>query len=116
MTPGAPDLRDERYAELREQIDREGKRALDGLPPIRLTRRQQQIVDAIARGMRNKEIAHELGLTLGTVKVYISQLGTRIGITGSREICVWALSRKIALLEAENFQLRRIISHEASCD
>ena len=44
-----------------------------------LTRRQQQIVPLIARGLTNKEIASHLNLSEQTVKNHIHGLMRRVG-------------------------------------
>lgn len=41
---------------------------------VLLTRRESQLVRLLSRGFKNKEISVELGLTEGTVKVYLSHL------------------------------------------
>lgn len=45
-----------------------------------LTPREQDILDAIARGLTNSEIAHELHLAPSTVKSYINTLFAKLGI------------------------------------
>jgi DNA-binding CsgD family transcriptional regulator len=41
---------------------------------------QQQMLDLIARGYPNKEIARELNLGLGTVKVHVTALFLKLGV------------------------------------
>ena len=45
-----------------------------------LTRRQQDILTRIAAGMSNKEIARDLDLGLGTVKVHVASLFRSLGV------------------------------------
>lgn len=47
----------------------------------RLTPRQVDVVRAIARGLSNKMIAYELGLTEGTVKVHVTVILKVLGVT-----------------------------------
>jgi DNA-binding NarL/FixJ family response regulator len=47
---------------------------------VALTQRQGQIVSLVAQGLRNKEIAFSLGITEGTVKVYLYKLFHKLGI------------------------------------
>ncbi len=54
--------------------------------PEGLTRRERQIAALVARGMPNKLIAHELTITEGTVKVYMSHLMHRIGLKSRLEL------------------------------
>jgi DNA-binding NarL/FixJ family response regulator len=44
-----------------------------------LTKRQTEVVQLAARGLANKEIGARLGLTEGTVKVYMCQARLRAG-------------------------------------
>jgi DNA-binding NarL/FixJ family response regulator len=47
----------------------------DALPGERgLTRRQQEVLSCLARGHSNKEIAQQLGLSEGTVKIHIAAI------------------------------------------
>jgi DNA-binding CsgD family transcriptional regulator len=46
---------------------------------IDLSSRQQQMLDLIARGYSNKEIARELNLGVGTVKVHVTVLFLKLG-------------------------------------
>jgi len=39
-----------------------------------LSYREQQLLDHITKGYTNQEIANKLGLTVGTTKVYLTQL------------------------------------------
>jgi DNA-binding NarL/FixJ family response regulator len=47
---------------------------------IDLSPRQQQMLDLISRGYSNKEIARELNLGLGTVKVHVTALFLKLGV------------------------------------
>jgi len=46
-----------------------------------LTTRQQQIVELLKQGMSNKEIARELDIAAGTVKVHLYEIFARLGVT-----------------------------------
>jgi two-component system nitrate/nitrite response regulator NarL len=58
------------------------------LPPrrIRATPRQQQVLDALCRGLGNKEIARELGLSDKTVKHYFGGLMRAYGVTSRLQL------------------------------
>ncbi len=47
---------------------------------VNLTERQGQIISLVAQGMKNKEIAWSLGITEGTVKVYLYKLFRKLGM------------------------------------
>jgi len=46
---------------------------------VSLTPRESQLVTMLSRGLKNKEISCELGITEGTVKVYLSHLFQKSG-------------------------------------
>jgi DNA-binding NarL/FixJ family response regulator len=45
-----------------------------------LTRRERDIVGAVRRGLRNSEVADELGITEGTVKRHLSNIFAKTGV------------------------------------
>lgn len=47
----------------------------------KLTGRQIDVLKCLVKGMQNKEIAHELGLTEGTVKVHVTVLLKALGVS-----------------------------------
>jgi len=58
---------------------------------ISLTRREGQLVGALAQGLKNKEIAELLGITEGTVKVYLSRLFHKVGVKDRFELALYGL-------------------------
>jgi two-component system nitrate/nitrite response regulator NarP len=57
-----------------------------------LTPRERDLVDLVRRGMRNREIAEELGVTEGTVKVYLHALFDKLGVDNRTELAMRAKS------------------------
>jgi DNA-binding NarL/FixJ family response regulator len=51
-------------------------------PDRQLTRREQQIVDGVARGLRNKEIARQLDISEKTVKSHLNNIFQKLGLEG----------------------------------
>lgn len=47
-----------------------------------LTRREQQVADAIARGLSNRQIAAEFGISIETVKQHLSSIYGKLEMTG----------------------------------
>jgi two-component system NarL family response regulator len=45
-----------------------------------LTLRERQVLELIARGMRNKEIASELGITPDTTDAHVKRIYTKLGV------------------------------------
>ncbi|MGH9793735.1 MAG: LuxR C-terminal-related transcriptional regulator [Candidatus Acidiferrales bacterium] len=67
-------------------------RQAEALPSARireqlgLSRREQQLIPYIARGMTNKEIAHRLGLSEQTVKNHIHKMLQKAGVNDRLEV------------------------------
>ncbi len=59
-------------------------------PAVRFTRREQEILDLLARGMSNKEIARELGIGPMTVAMHLTAVFRKLGVS-SRTQAVMAI-------------------------
>lgn len=57
---------------------------------VALTPRQGQIVALVAQGFKNKEIAFSLGITEGTVKVYLCKLFRKLGMNDRLDMALYA--------------------------
>ncbi|MGG4495149.1 LuxR C-terminal-related transcriptional regulator [Brevibacillus reuszeri] len=64
-----------------------------------LTGKEMLILSMLARGASNKQIAEELGNTLGTVKVYLHRIYGKLGVTNRTQAVLKA--QEIALIEKE---------------
>lgn len=62
-----------------------------GARRIRLTRRESELVSLLVQGLKNKEIAAALGLTEGTVKVYLCKLFQKVGAKDRFELALFGL-------------------------
>jgi DNA-binding NarL/FixJ family response regulator len=60
-----------------------------------LSARELQIVRLIQLGQLNKEIAHELRLTEGTVKEYLNRIFRKVDVKNRTELAVWAMTNCI---------------------
>ncbi|GGW85888.1 response regulator [Streptomyces caelestis] len=60
-----------------------------------LSGRALEVVQAIARGRTNQEIAAELFISLSTVKSHLSGIQTKLGLRNRTEIAVWAWENRI---------------------
>lgn len=56
-----------------------------------LTEREREILDLVAHGLTNSEIATRLHLTLGTVKTHVSRILTKLGLRDRTKAAVYAL-------------------------
>lgn len=55
-----------------------------------LTEREEHVLATVARGLSNTKIAHELHISLSTVKTHISSVMTKIGARNRVEVAIWA--------------------------
>lgn len=53
-----------------------------------LNRSEAKIVALIGEAKTNKEIAHEVGLTYGTVKAYMARIFRKTGVTNRTELAL----------------------------
>jgi two-component system, NarL family, nitrate/nitrite response regulator NarL len=67
----------------------------------RLSKREWQILDCLLKGWANKQIARELGIVEGTVKVYLKCLSRRLKLSNRTQLAIWAL-RQSALFDGNN--------------
>ena len=60
-------------------------------PRVTLTKRQGQIVSLVSQGFKNKEIATAMGITEGTVKVYLYKLFRKLGMNDRLDMALYGL-------------------------
>jgi len=66
---------------------------------IQLSKRQAQMLDAIVKGLRYKEIAFEYDISENTVAFHISKLKQRLNCVSSREIISKAIIHGLIKVE-----------------
>jgi two-component system, NarL family, response regulator LiaR len=59
--------------------------------PERLTRREHDVLELIARGQSNKRIALELGISEKTVKTHVGHLLAKLGVTDRTQAALMAI-------------------------
>ena len=59
---------------------------------VKLTRREHEVVDLIARGMSNKEIASELNIAVHTVKSHVHNILEKLALRTRLELASFALT------------------------
>ena len=72
----------ERAGQLAKAGKRSGHRAL--------APRERQLIDFVRRGLRNREIAEQLGVTEGTVKAYLHAVFEKLGVSSRTELAIRA--------------------------
>ena len=78
-----------------------------------LSDRQHQILQGILRGLQNKVIAYELGLSIRTVEAYRAQVMDKLGARGTADAVRVAIAAGLAEDEPAFPQLRRAIPRTA---
>ena len=59
-------------------------------PAAELTAREQEVLDLLAEGLANKQIARRLGIAEKTVKAHLTSVFQRIGVTDRTQAALWA--------------------------
>lgn len=54
----------------------------DRYPRSELTSREQQVLELVEQGYKNKEIASDLGIRPGTVKIHLKHIFEKTGVRG----------------------------------
>jgi DNA-binding NarL/FixJ family response regulator len=62
-------------------------------PSAPLTDREEQVLAAVARGLGNSEIGHELHISLSTVKTHLESIMTKVDARNRVELAIWASER-----------------------
>jgi len=69
--------------------------------PVGLSRRQTQLLGLLVQGLKNREIAAELGIAEGTVKAYLTTLFEKVGARDRFELALYGLKNLRNTREAE---------------
>lgn len=72
-------------------IQKEVGTELLSVKQTKLTRRERELMALLAQGLKNKEIAWQLKITEGTVKVYLSRLFQKVGARDRFDLALVAL-------------------------
>ncbi len=73
--------------EIAERTRRAQERAASAPP---LTRRERELIELVRQGLRNRDIAAELGVTEGTVKVYLHAIFDKLQVENRTELALRA--------------------------
>jgi DNA-binding NarL/FixJ family response regulator len=69
------------------------QRLAEFVPRVELTKRELEVLELMAKGLRNMEIANILSRTEATVKVHVQNILTKLGAADRTEAVVVALER-----------------------
>jgi DNA-binding NarL/FixJ family response regulator len=67
----------------------------------RLTARESEVVGLVARGMSNKSIAYQLGISPRTVEGHLNHVFDKLGILSRTELVHFALARRLFVREPD---------------
>lgn len=73
--------------EIAERTRQAQERAASAPP---LTRRERELIELVRQGLRNRDIAAELGVTEGTVKVYLHAIFDKLHVENRTELALRA--------------------------
>ena len=59
-------------------------------PVTQLTEREEEVLVHVAHGLTNSEIAHELHVSLSTVKTHLTSLMSKLDVRNRVELAIWA--------------------------
>jgi DNA-binding NarL/FixJ family response regulator len=62
------------------------------LPAEQLTAREHEVLELLAQGHTNREIAHQLSVSVGTVKVHVEHIIGKLNVTDRTQAAVRAVS------------------------
>ena len=86
-----PSLTGSLFSQIVEHAVKSGK-ANRLMKSVKLTRREHEVVDLIARGMSNKEIATELNIAVHTVKSHVHNILEKLALRTRLELASFALT------------------------
>ena len=75
------------------------ERLSEYFPQVALTPREVEVLSYVARGLANKEIAHQLGTASGTVKMHVQNILAKLGASDRTHAVTIALERGILHLD-----------------
>jgi len=76
-----------------ECVFRESAR-VDRYAKSELTPREQQVMELVEQGLKNKEIAKELGIRPGTVKIHLKHIFEKTGVRGRYGLALSVMRQK----------------------
>jgi len=75
---------------------------------VKISKRESELITLVSQGLKNKEIATVLGVTEGTVKVYLSRLFGKIGARDRFELALIGLRNAPSGMDFANAPIRTL--------
>jgi DNA-binding NarL/FixJ family response regulator len=67
----------------------------DSEPVEPLTEREKEVLALVGKGLANKEIAYELGITERTARTHVSNILGKLGLASRTQAALWAVDHKL---------------------
>jgi DNA-binding NarL/FixJ family response regulator len=67
----------------------------DGMTPERLTPRERDVLKLVVEGQTNRQIAGQLSLSIGTVKIHVEHIIAKLGVSDRTQAAVQAVEWKL---------------------
>jgi len=83
-----PSLTGSLFSQIVEQVVQQGK--VDLIGAVRMTKREREVVDLIAEGMSNKEIAQQLNIATYTVKSHVHNILEKMALHTRLQVASYA--------------------------
>jgi DNA-binding CsgD family transcriptional regulator len=64
-------------------------------PSVRLTRREDEVAELVARGLSNATVARHLSLSPATIASHVSHILEKLGVSTRVEIAAWVVERRL---------------------
>jgi len=74
----------------------------------KLSEKELSIISCITRGMRNKEIAYQIGTTEQVIKNYLRKIYDKLGVSDRLELALYCLHHQILKVEPQTSELTYI--------
>jgi DNA-binding NarL/FixJ family response regulator len=75
-----------------------GTRLAERMSGLELSEREQQVLELVAKGKSNKEIATDLDITEATVKGHLTNILSKLGVSDRTQAVIAALRRGLVHL------------------
>ena len=82
------------YEKLRHFLEQVGEGTLSPEPGPHLTPREQEVLDRLAEGLSNQEIADRLFISIKTVKTHVSNILQKLHLSDRAQARFWALQHR----------------------
>jgi DNA-binding NarL/FixJ family response regulator len=83
----------EKRSWMEDSVFRDSTRS-DRYPRSELTTREQQVLELVEQGFKNKEIASDLGIRPGTVKIHLKHIFEKTGVRGRYGLALSGLKER----------------------